>query len=89
MTADVAIDLFRRTLTTALLLSGPMLVTGLIVGLVISIFQAATQIHEMTVSFVPKIVLVVAVLVVLLPWMTGVMPEFSASLLGNLGRYGR
>lgn len=89
MTADVAIDLFRRTLTTALILSGPMLVTGLIVGLVISIFQAATQIHEMTVSFVPKIVLVVAVLVVLLPWMTGVMLEFSASLLGNLGRYGR
>lgn len=89
MTADVAIDLFRRTLTTALLLSGPMLVTGLIVGLLISIFQAATQIHEMTVSFVPKIVLVVAVLVVLLPWMTGVMLEFSASLLGNLGRYGR
>jgi flagellar biosynthesis protein FliQ len=89
MTADIAIDLFRRTLTTALLLSGPMLVTGLIVGLVISIFQAATQIHEMTVSFVPKIVLVVAVLVVLLPWMTGVMLEFSASLLGNLGRYGR
>ena len=89
MTADVAIDLFRRTLTTALLLSGPMLVTGLIVGLVISIFQAATQIHEMTVSFVPKIVLIVAVLVVLLPWMTGVMLEFTASLLGNLGRYGR
>lgn len=89
MTADVAIDLFRRTLTTALILSGPMLVTGLIVGLVISIFQAATQIHEMTVSFVPKIVLVVAVLVVLMPWMTGVMLEFSASLLGNLGRYGR
>jgi flagellar biosynthetic protein FliQ len=89
MTADVAIDLFRRTLTTALLLSGPMLVTGLLVGLLISIFQAATQIHEMTVSFVPKIVLIVAVLVVLLPWMTGVMLEFSASLLGNLGRYGR
>lgn len=87
MTTDVAIDLFRRALTTALLLSGPMLLTGLVVGLVISIFQAATQIHEMTVSFVPKIVLVIAVLVVLLPWMSGVMLEFSGSLLGNLGRY--
>ena len=89
MTTDIAIELFRRTLTTALILSGPMLVTGLVVGVMISIFQAATQIHEMTVSFVPKIILVVAVLVFSLPWMTGVMLEFSSGLLGNLSRYAR
>lgn len=87
MTPDTAVGLFREALITALALAGPMLGTGLVVGLAVSVFQAATQIHEMTVSFVPKIVLVGIVLLLALPWMSRLMLEFTAGLLGNLNGY--
>ena len=89
MTPDIAIDLFRRTLTTALVLSMPLLGAGLVVGLVISVFQAVTQIHEMTLSFVPKVLVVSVVLIVLAPWMTRYLLQFSSDLLGGLATYGR
>ena len=63
------IGLGVETFKMALLLSLPMLLGGLIAGLLISIFQATTQINEMTLSFVPKILLVVTILIFLMPWM--------------------
>jgi flagellar biosynthetic protein FliQ len=89
MTPDTAIELFRRTLMTALLLSMPLLGAGLLVGLVVSVFQAVTQIHEMTLSFVPKVLVVSVVLIVLMPWMTRTLLEFSTELLGGLAGYTR
>jgi flagellar biosynthetic protein FliQ len=89
VTTDVAIGLFRETLLSALVLAAPMLIAGLLVGLAVSIFQAATQIHEMTVSFVPKILVVAFVLILFLPWMARYILEFSANLFGNLNGYGR
>ena len=62
-------EILKETMRIALLLSGPMLITGLIAGLVVSIFQAATQIQEMTLTFIPKIFGVALALVIFLPWM--------------------
>ncbi len=74
----------QKAIMMALVLSAPVLVTGLVVGLLVSVFQAATQIQEMTISFVPKIVSVVIVGVVLGPWMLKVMVEFSRGLLVSI-----
>ncbi|CAD7289413.1 MULTISPECIES: flagellar biosynthesis protein FliQ [Campylobacter] len=71
------VSLGVETFKIALYLSLPMLLCGLIAGLLISIFQATTQINETTLSFVPKIILVVAVIIFLMPWMTSMMIEFT------------
>lgn len=73
-----------QTFKVTLLLSLPMLLAGLIAGLVISIFQATTQINEMTLSFVPKIILVVVVLIFLMPWMTTTMIDFTENIINQI-----
>ncbi|EHM2009291.1 flagellar biosynthesis protein FliQ [Campylobacter jejuni] len=73
MDESTLVALGVQTFKITLLLSLPMLLAGLIAGLVISIFQATTQINEMTLSFVPKIILVVVILIFLMPWMTTTM----------------
>ncbi|MDL0088786.1 flagellar biosynthesis protein FliQ [Campylobacter gastrosuis] len=70
-----------ETFKVALYLSLPMLLSGLIAGLLISIFQATTQINETTLSFVPKIILVVVVIIVLMPWMVTMMSEFTIKMI--------
>lgn len=73
-----------QTFKTTLMLSLPMLLAGLFAGLIISIFQATTQINEMTLSFVPKILLVVVVLIFLMPWMMNVMMDFTTGLFEQI-----
>ena len=73
-----------QTFKIALILALPMLLSGLIAGLIISIFQDTTQINEMTLSFVPKILLVVAVLIFLMPWMMNEMIDFTRSVLNKI-----
>ena len=73
-----------QTFKIALILALPRLLSGLIAGLIISIFQATTQINEMTLSFVPKILLVVAVLIFLMPWMMNEMIDFTRSVLNKI-----
>lgn len=75
------IGLGVETFKMALYLSLPMLLAGLIAGLAISIFQATTQINEMTLSFVPKIILVVVVIIFTMPWMMNMMIEFTMKIL--------
>ena len=75
------IELGIETFKIALYLSFPMLLAGLSAGLIISIFQATTQINEMTLSFVPKILLVVVVIIFLMPWMISMMVEFTTRML--------
>jgi flagellar biosynthetic protein FliQ len=87
MTPETALDVFRQSLLTALLIASPMLAVGLVVGLVISILQAVTQIHEMTLTFIPKMVGVIVVLLVALPWMLRLMMQYAQGLLGNLGSF--
>ena len=67
-----------------LLLSAPMLGFGLIVGLLVSIFQAVTQINEMTLTFIPKILAVAAALAIFLPWIVNTLVDFTVNLLNQL-----
>jgi len=71
------IGLGVETFKLALMMAMPMLMAGLIAGLAISIFQATTQINEMTLSFVPKIILVIIVAIFTMPWMMNMMIEFT------------
>ena len=76
MTEQLAIYLTSHTLTTALMVSAPMLLAGLIIGVIISIVMAVTQINEMTLTFVPKIVATVLALIYFLPWMGRMLIDF-------------
>jgi flagellar biosynthetic protein FliQ len=67
----------REAIMTVLMLAGPMLFFALIVGLVISVFQAVTQINEMTLTFVPKILSIIVALLIFLPWMINVATGFA------------
>ena len=75
------VSLGVETFKIALYISLPMLLSGLIAGLIISIFPATTQINETTLSFVPKILLVVVVIIFLMPWMISMMVEFTTRML--------
>jgi len=75
------IGLGVETFKIALYLSMPMLLAGLVAGLIISIFQATTQINEMTLSFVPKILIVIVVAIVTMPWMMNMMIEFTTRMI--------
>ena len=87
MTADTVIGLMAEAIKVTLLVSAPMLIVGLVVGVVISLFQAVTQIQEMTLVFVPKIVAVMITLVASLPWMIGMMVTFTQHLFNNIPLY--
>lgn len=84
MDESTLVTLGVQTFKITLLLSLPMLLAGLLAGLIISIFQATTQINEMTLSFVPKIILVVIVLIFLMPWMTTTMIDFTQNILNQI-----
>ncbi len=75
------IGLGVETFKIALYLSMPMLLAGLVAGLIISIFQATTQINEMTLSFVPKILIVIVVAIFTMPWMMNMMMEFTIRMI--------
>ena len=77
MTPQMVVAIGREALTVTLMVAAPMLAFGLVVGLIISIFQAVTQINEMTLTFVPKILAVAAALLIFLPWMMNVMTDFG------------
>ncbi len=89
MSQDLVIQIFRDCLKTAFIVAAPMLLTTIVVGLVISIFQAATQIHEMSLAFVPKILGIIVVLMVLSPWMLNVLVTFTSNLISNIPVYVR
>jgi flagellar biosynthetic protein FliQ len=78
-----ATDLIRHTLLLALTIAAPMLVIGLLVGVVVSLLQAVTQIQEQTLSFVPKIVAMVAASILLMPWIAHRLLEYAAAMFGN------
>lgn len=76
MTQELAAYLTSHALTTALIVSAPMLLAGMIVGIAVSIFQAVTQINEMTLAFVPKIVVTALALLVFMQWMAAKLVDF-------------
>ena len=80
MTPEIAIDICRKAIQTILMCASPMLIVALVVGLVISIFQAATQINEQTMTFVPKIVAVFVALLLFGPWVINTLTIFTVGL---------
>ena len=84
MTIDHAIDLVRQSITLMLLLSGPVLGAAVFIGLAISILQAVTQIHEQTLTFVPKIVGMAIVALLLTPWLTIEVLDFARRMFSGL-----
>ncbi len=89
MTEQLAIEIARNALTVAIELSGPLLLASLGVGMAISIFQAVTQINEATLTFVPKILAVGAVLAVLGPWMGQTMLAYTTGVFDMLATLAR
>ncbi|MFM1892398.1 MAG: flagellar biosynthetic protein FliQ [Pseudomonadota bacterium] len=84
MNADSVIDIGRQALEVTILLAAPILGASLVVGLLIAMFQAATQINEMTLSFVPKLMVVAGVLLLTGPWMLRQITGFTEKLFANL-----
>jgi flagellar biosynthetic protein FliQ len=80
MTPELVVQLARRAFETVLLLSAPLLIFSLVVGLAISIFQAVTSINEVTLTFVPKIVAVMIAMIIFFPWMMTYLSDFTREI---------
>lgn len=87
MSPELVAEIFLRAIKLTILLSAPMLLAGLIVGLIISIFQAATQINEMTMTFIPKMLAVAVALLISAPWMLQTMVDYIQNLFNNIPNY--
>lgn len=84
MTPETVITIGQQAVEMTLLLSAPLLLSALVIGLVVSIFQAATQINEMTLSFIPKLLGIFLVLIFAGPWMVNTMVDYIQRLYGNI-----
>ena len=85
MEIDAAVDMIRQALLTALWLCAPVLIASLAVGLIVSILQAATQVHEPTVNLVPRLLAAVLVLLVALPWGLQLLVDYTVTLWQGQG----
>jgi len=77
---DYIIDISNQAIKTALILSAPMLLSALVIGILVSLFQAVTQINEQTLSFIPKILVIVGAIVICAPWMSDTLVDFTREL---------
>ncbi|HBP4659331.1 TPA: flagellar biosynthesis protein FliQ [Pseudomonas aeruginosa] len=84
MTSEVALDLFREALWLTAMIVGVLVVPSLLVGLVVAMFQAATQINEQTLSFLPRLMVILLTLIVLGPWLLRQLMEYTQTLIGNI-----
>lgn len=84
MTPEVALDLFREALWLTAMIVGVLVVPSLLVGLVVAMFQAATQINEQTLSFLPRLMVILLTLILLGPWLLRQLMEYTQTLIGNI-----
>lgn len=84
MTDSTVIDIMHKALMLAVTVSAPVLVTGLLVGVIVSVFQAATQIHEMSLTFIPKMIAVALAILLCGPWMLAQTVSFTSGLLQSI-----
>ena len=87
MTADVVIDIAREVVWVIVKTSAPMLIVSLVVGLIISIFQTITSIHEQTLTFVPKFIAIMAVMVLAGGWILNSMSDLFVQLVQSIPQY--
>jgi flagellar biosynthetic protein FliQ len=84
MTPDTVVAIVRQALEVAMLAASPLLLASLLTGLLISVFQAATQINEMTLSFIPKVLVMFVVLVITGPWTLQLLVDYIVRLIGSI-----
>jgi flagellar biosynthesis protein FliQ len=89
MTPEDVIHIGKKAVETVLLTSAPMLLAAMVIGLVISIFQAATQINEQTMTFIPKIVAVFVTLLIFGPWIMDLLITFTTGIISQVATVGR
>jgi flagellar biosynthetic protein FliQ len=87
MSPDVIIDLFAQAFLLIILMVGVLIVPGLLVGLVVSTFQAATQINEQTLSFLPRLIVTIAAIMMAGPWLLTKLTDFTNNLFVNITHY--
>jgi flagellar biosynthetic protein FliQ len=87
MSVDFIVGIMAETVWITLLVAAPVLIVGLVVGVLISLFQAVTQVQEMTLVFVPKIVACLIALVAALPWMINILISFTHNIFSNFPMY--
>jgi len=89
MTEELILQLGQETIKTAALMAGPMLGGALVIGLIVSVIQAITQINEATLTFIPKILVVGAIFLLAGPWMIDIISTFTVQLFENMDQYVR
>ncbi len=87
MTPELVTGIFISAIKTAILLSAPMLLSALVVGLLVSLFQSVTQLNEMTMTFIPKMLVVAVALLMFFPWMLQLMIDFINNLFSSIPMY--
>ncbi|MBU0665456.1 MAG: flagellar biosynthesis protein FliQ [Proteobacteria bacterium] len=87
MSPEFVIDIARKAIQTTLMIAAPMLLSGMIIGLLVSIFQAATQINEQTMTFIPKIVVVFLSLLIFAPWIMHTMIAFTLGIFESIASF--
>jgi flagellar biosynthetic protein FliQ len=87
MTQEAVLKLARDTLQITLLVSGPLLLVSLVVGVIVSIVQVVTSIQDMTLSLIPRMIAVFVVFLLLLPWLMHLLVGFATQIFGNLGQF--
>ena len=85
MTEEMVMSLASEAIKTTIYLAGPLLLAAMSVGIIVSILQAVTQINESTLTFIPKMIAVLAVLTVMAPWMLEVLRQYTSDVLGSAG----
>ena len=89
MTPDFVTGFFMEALKIAIMLAAPMLISGLVIGLIVSMFQAATSINEMTLVFIPKMLAVGLALLIFFPWMLQMIVDFAQNVFSNIPLYAK
>lgn len=87
MNMEFVVDICRKAIQTTLMIAGPMLLAGMLVGLLVSIFQATTQINEQTLTFIPKIVAVFITLLIMTPWIIHTITSFTTGIFSAISTF--
>jgi flagellar biosynthetic protein FliQ len=87
METEMVMEITKKAILISVYLAGPMLGTGLLIGLLVSIFQTTTQIQEQTLTFIPKVLSIILTIVYLGPWMMGKMQAYTINILGQLHKF--
>ena len=87
MTEEMVMSIGAEAIKTVIMLAGPMLLAAMVIGVMVSVLQAITQINEATLTFIPKMVAITLVLVIMAPWMLEVIQAYATNILGNAGEW--